>query len=342
MLTDTRASLDKRTALIYNRMIQPHSNALSTPKLIAIDMDGTLLDSEGHVSERNRAALRNAEEAGIEVVIATGRRHSFAMRVLRDLKLRHTNALVSSNGTVIRTIGSELLHRSHMPLETARWLCQHVAEFRSTLVLTFDTVGDDGEDTRGALVVEDPEELYSNIERWMQSNEAYIAHVPSLEDALDGDPPIQMMLCGPVDRMRQAEALLMEHPLITPVGASTHPGAEIALHRTEYPGRDLCILDILPAGCSKASALERLAELRGISMLDVLAIGDNWNDLPMLEIAGQSVLMSNAPEALKELAGERGWTIGHSNDEDGVAVAIETALNIVSAPGATEKPVMVV
>ena len=118
--------------------------------------------------------------------------------------------------------------------------------------------------------------------------------------------------------------------------------AEIALHRTEYPGRDLCILDILPAGCSKASALERLAELRGISLQQVLAIGDNWNDLPMLEAAGQTVLMSNAPEALKELAGERGWTIGHSNDEDGVAVAIETALNIVSAPGATEKPVMVV
>jgi len=229
-----------------------------------------------------------------------------------------------------------------MPLKTARWLCQHVAEFRSTLVLTFDTVGQDGEDTRGALVVEDLQELHASIGRWMQSNEAYIAHVPSLEEALDGDPPIQMMLCGPVDRMLRAEALLMEHPLITPVGASTHPGAEIALHRTEYPGRDLCILDILPAGCSKASALERLAELRGISMLDVLAIGDNWNDLPMLEIAGQSVLMSNAPEALKELAGERGWTIGPSNDENGVAVAIETALNIVSASGATEKPVMVV
>ena len=323
-------------------MIQPHTNTLSTPKLIAIDMDGTLLDSEGHVSERNRAALYCAEEAGIEVVIATGRRHSFAMRVLRELKLKHANALVSSNGTVIRTIGSELLHRSHMPVETARWLCQHVAEFRSTLVLTFDTVQEDGEDTRGALVAEDIEELHTNIGKWTQSNEAYIAQVHSLEDALDGDPPIQMMLCGPVERMRQAEALLLEHPLITPVGAIPRHDAEIALHRTEYPGRDLCILDILPAGCSKASALERLAKLRGISMREVLAIGDNWNDLPMLETAGQAVLMSNAPELLKELAGERGWTIGPSNDEDGVAVAIETALNIVSDPSATEKPVMVV
>ena len=317
-------------------------NRRPSPRLIAIDMDGTLLDSEGHVSKRNRAALYSAEEAGIEVVIATGRRHSFAMRVLRELNLQHANALVSSNGTVIRTIGSELLHRSHMPVETARWLCQHVAAFRSTLVLTFDTVGEDGEDTCGALVVEDIEELHAHIGKWTQSNEAYIAQVRSLEDALDSDPPIQMMLCGPVDRMHRAEALLMEHPLITPVGATARHNAEIALHRTEYPGRDLCILDILPAGCSKASALEHLAQMRGISMQEVLTIGDNWNDLPMLEIAGQSVLMSNAPEALKELAEDRGWTIGPSNDEDGVAIAIETALNIVSAPGAIEKPVMVV
>ena len=313
-----------------------------SPRLIAIDMDGTLLNSAGHVSERNRAALRSAEEAGIEVVIATGRRHSFAMRVLRELNLQQANALVSSNGTVIRTIGSELLHRSHMPVETARWLCEHVAEFRNTLVLTFDTVGEDGEDTRGALIVQDIEELRSHIEGWTKSNEAYIAEVQSLEEALDGDPPIQMMLCGPVERMRQAEALLVEHPLITAVAASARHDAEIALHRTEYPGRDLCILDILPAGCSKASALERLVEMREISMQEVLAIGDNWNDLPMLEAAGRAVLMSNAPEQLKKLAGERGWTIGPSNDEDGVAVAIETALNIVPAPGATEKAVMVV
>jgi hydroxymethylpyrimidine pyrophosphatase-like HAD family hydrolase len=305
-------------------------------------MDGTLLDSEGHVSERNRAALYRAEEAGIEVVIATGRRHSFAMRVLRELKLKPTNALVSSNGTVIRTIGSELLHRNHMPVETARWLCRHVAEFRNTLVLTFDTVREDGDDTRGALVTEDLEELHSSISNWTQSNEPYIAHVRSIEEALDGDPPIQMMLCGPVERMRQAETLLMEHPRITPVGAIARSDAEITLHRTEYPGRDLCILDILPAGCSKAAALEHLVELRGISMAEVLAIGDNWNDLPMLEVAGRAVLMSNAPEHLKQLARQQGWTIGPSNDEDGVAVAIEKVLNIVPAPGATEKPVMVV
>ena len=313
------------------------NNPAPTLKLIALDMDGTLLGSNGRVSERNAAALRAAEAAGIEVVIATGRRHCYAMHILRDLKLHHANALVSSNGTVIRTIGSELVHRSHMPLSTARWLCKHVADFRNTLVLTFDNVGSDGEDTRGALVVENPAELHGSIGRWMLVNEPYIAHVGSLEEALDGDPPIQMMLCGPVARMREAEALLLQHPRVTPVGSeATIPDAEVALHRTEYPERDLCILDILPAGCSKASALLHLAELRGISMQEVLAIGDNWNDVPMLEAAGQAVLMSNAPEDLKQIAHARGWALGLSNDEDGVAVAIEAVL------AATGTPAMVV
>ena len=66
--------------------------------------------------------------------------------------------------------------------------------------------------------------------------------------------------------------------------------------------------------------------MRGLSTRDLLAIGDNWNDLPMLRLAGYPVLMANAPEDLKVLAREKGWTIAPSNDEDGVAAAIENAL----------------
>ncbi len=91
-------------------------------------MDGTLLHSDGHVSARNLAAIREAEHCGIEVAIATGRRHCYAMRVLRELDRPAHSALISSNGTVIRTVGSELLHRSYMPVETARWLCEHAHE----------------------------------------------------------------------------------------------------------------------------------------------------------------------------------------------------------------------
>lgn len=299
---------------------------MSSPRLIAIDVDGTLLHSDGHVSERNLAALREAEAHGIEIAIATGRRHCYAMRVLRGLDRPAEMPLISSNGTVIRTFAAELLHRSHMPVETARWLCEHVKEFRGTLVLTFDKVLPDGEDERGALVCEGVEELNASIARWMEANEPYIEHVSPIGRALDEEAPIQMMICGPIDRMREAEAHLLSDPRITNIDGECGPGIEVMVHRTEYPHRDLCILDILPSGCSKASALLHLAELRGIDASEILTIGDNWNDVPMFQIAGQVAVMANAPADLRTLAAERGWLMAPSNDEDGVAAVIEAVL----------------
>ncbi|MGI4827911.1 MAG: HAD-IIB family hydrolase [Janthinobacterium lividum] len=332
---------------------QGHSYSLTLmrPCLIAIDMDGTLLGSNGRVSVRNRAALLAAEQRDVEIVIATGRRHAYAMRVLRDLGLRGTNAMISSNGTVTRTIDSTLVQRTHMPLETARWLCREVEEFRDTFVLTFDNVGPDGEDRNGALVCEQTEALHASIGAWMRTNEPYIRRVDRMEQVLGGSArqvlpgsvaiaeadgevpddlrlhaPIQAMLCGTIERMQAAEARLMRHPAVAGVGQPESSGCEIVLHRTVYPAKDLAILDILPAGCSKASALARLAALRGCTLQDVVAIGDNWNDVPMLRAAGRAVLMSNAPVELLELARQQGWTIGASNDEDGVAQAIEAAI----------------
>ncbi len=103
-------------------------------------------------------------------------------------------------------------------------------------------------------------------------------------------------------------------------------GIEITLTRTEYPDRDLSIVDILPAGCGKGPALLRLAAERGIKDMEILAIGDNWNDLSMLQIAGRSVVMENAPAELKLIAAERNWKVGRRHDADGVAEAIEAVL----------------
>jgi hydroxymethylpyrimidine pyrophosphatase-like HAD family hydrolase len=372
----------------------------SSIRLIAIDMDGTLLGDDGCVSPRNLSALRAAQAAGIEIVVATGRRHSYALHVLCPLGLDPSSILISSNGTVTRTLGShspgsepvpsQLIARTYLPRATALWLCGHVDEFRNALVLTFDRVGPDGDDVRGALVVEHLDELNASIGRWMAANEPYIAHVNPIESALvsdssaggsNSDAPIQAMLCGTLDRMRRAEARLLEHPGViasghpsgrsgrtmngdgvlpkTPGGpsfpASSESGAPgersllagvqrvgrlpslnldaepvpiLALNRTDYPNRDLSILDILPAGCSKGAALLSLAATRGIDPGQILAIGDNWNDVSMLEAAGAAVLMDNAPEDLKVLARARGWRIGPSNRDDGVAQAIEAALAV--------------
>jgi hydroxymethylpyrimidine pyrophosphatase-like HAD family hydrolase len=307
-------------------------------RMIVVDMDGTLVGSDGRVSERNLMAMKAAEKAGVEVVVATGRRHCYAMRVLRGLGLGEEGALISSNGTVTRTMGARLVERTLLPTETALWLCGHVEEFRDALVMTFDKVGADGEDERGALVVERMEGLHASIGRWMEANEPYIARVTPLERALEGEAPIQMMLCGTVERMRRAEARLLEHPGVLGVGVTSRlwgGETQAALHRTEYAERDLSILDILPAGCSKGAALLRLAAARGVKVEEILAIGDNWNDISMLEVAGRAVLMGNAPEDLKAVAEERGWVVGRRHDEDGVAEVIEGVLERRAAAALT-------
>jgi Cof subfamily protein (haloacid dehalogenase superfamily) len=300
-------------------------------RMIAVDIDGTLLGPDGKISARNHAALLAAQQANVEVVVASGRRHSFAARHLYDLGLRETSALVSSNGTVTRTLGGHLIQRSLLPVSTARWLCTYLDEFRGSLVVTFDKLGTNGEDVRGALVVEKLDELHTSINKWMTANAPYIAHINPLEKALEGEDPIQMMLCGPIERMRRAETLLLEYPgITTDTGQQERsPHSEVSLHKTEYEERDLTILDLLPPGCSKGSALAQLATLRDIKMEEVLAIGDNWNDAPMFEIAGHTVLMANAPEDLKKYAASRGWRIGRRFDEDGVAEAVESALRIL-------------
>jgi hypothetical protein len=121
------------------------------------------------------------------------------------------------------------------------------------------------------------------------------------------------MVCGGVEEMRREEHCLAESAI----------ASDIEVHRTEYPSRDLTILDILPPGCSKGSALRRLARQRGLAPEEIVAIGDNWNDLEMLEFAGRAVVVANGAPDLVDLARRRGWEIAAASDEDGVAQVIE-------------------
>jgi hypothetical protein len=125
------------------------------------------------------------------------------------------------------------------------------------------------------------------------------------------------MLASGLRKMRKAEKVLK---------ASPWSGACECV-RTEYPARDVAILDLLPLGVSKGRALMRLAERLGVDRAEVMAIGDNWNDLDMLEWAGQGVLMGNAEPELRTMAKMRGWEQAPYNDDDGVAVVLEAAMN---------------
>jgi len=273
-------------------------------RLIAIDIDGTLLDSKFQVSQANLDALRRAHEAGVEIVLGTGRRHKFALPIAESLGFDLW--LISSNGAVTRSSRGELFHRDLLPRTTAIKLCQHMAEFRNHLVLTFDREG------MGAIVCENHEHLYGVIQRWMEKNAPYIEYISPVEKALTEDP-IQEMFCGPVELMQRAQSRLQECEF----------AADFTVLRTQYDHRDLSILDILNAGCSKGHALERWANYRGIDRSEVMAIGDNYNDIEMLTFAGLPVIMGNASDDLKQ----NGWTVTLHNDESGVAAAIEQVLD---------------
>jgi hydroxymethylpyrimidine pyrophosphatase-like HAD family hydrolase len=175
-------------------------------------------------------------------------------------------------------------------------------EFRGNTVVTFD------KESKGALVLERTDELTSSIRRWLESNMQFIEFVVPIEKALIADP-VQAMFCGAISRMQAGIRTLQ----------SSRVRDKITVVRTEYPVRDLCIVDVLTRDCSKGHALERWANYRGIPREQVMAIGDNFNDLEMLAFAGVPFIMGNACEELKA----QGWAVTLSNDENGVAAAIE-------------------
>ncbi len=274
-------------------------------RLLAIDIDGTLLDPQFQVSEANLAALRRAHDAGVEVVLVTGRRHMFALPIAQALGFELW--LISSNGAVTKSTTGEHLHTELLPAATTRKLIAGMAEFRGNAVLTFDRDG------KGSLVVERTDELHGSISRWMEKNAAYIEKVVPLEHSLTEDP-IQAMFCGGIARMKEAQRHL----------ATLGMSEEITVLKTEYEARDLCIIDVLRHGCSKGHAVRRFAEYKGIARERVMAIGDNYNDIEMLEFAAFPVIMGNACAELKQL----GWTVTLPNDQSGVAAAVESVIGL--------------
>ena len=274
-------------------------------RLLAVDIDGTLLNPEFQISEADMAALRRVHKQGIEIIVVTGRRHTFALPIVQQLGFDLW--LISSNGAITRSLAGETFHRDFLPAGTCRKLCHAMHDFRGNTVLTFDV------ETKGAIVLERMDELTASIQRWLEKNLQYIDFVIPIERSLTTDP-VQAMFCGPIERMHQALKALSRSGLEN----------QITVLRTEYPIRDLSIVDILNHGCSKGHALERWATYRDIPREQVMAIGDNYNDIEMLAFAGLPFIMGNASEELRR----NGWAVTRSNAESGVAAAIEQVLGV--------------
>jgi Cof subfamily protein (haloacid dehalogenase superfamily) len=274
------------------------------PRLIAIDIDGTLLDPHFQISEANMHALRRAHQLGVEIAFVTGRRHAFALPIADALGFPVT--MVSSNGAVTRRSTGELFHHELMPRSTAIALIEHMTDFRQYFVLTFDRIG------RGTLICESADALNASIQRWMEKNAEYIEYVRPVERALTEDP-IQSMFAGNIETMTRAQSHLLSNEELM---------GRVTVLKTQYDARDLCIVDVLNSGVSKGHALQRWAEHHEIPRESIVAIGDNFNDIEMLDYAGIPFIMGNACEELRRV----GYRLTLGNDQSGVAHAVEQVL----------------
>ena len=269
-------------------------------RLVAIDIDGTLLDSSWQLPARNREAICAAVGAGVEVAIVTGRRYDFARPIL-DLLPCPVTAIVS-NGAIVRTPDGATELQRLLPSDVAREVLDATRAYRDGAALIFDRPRD------GQVVFERIDWAHPSRRGYAERNRAFIVEVDPIESALTEDP-IQVMFNGGVAPMRDLVDLLRALP--------SSAGFTVAV--TEYVERDFSLVDVLPAGCTKGSTLAAWAARRGYARAEVMALGDNLNDLEMLEAAGLPVVMGNAVPAL--LA--RGWHVTGTNDEAGVAAAID-------------------
>ena len=291
-------------------------------RLLALDIDGTLLDSSGHLPQANRDAIARAVNAGVEVALATGRRYDFARFVFEQLPGPLT--LILSNGALVKMRDGETMMRRLLPREIARQVLAAVPQHRHEAAVTFDRPRD------AQIVYQAIDWDHPRHSKFFAVNRPFLAEVSPLEDCLTEDP-VQVMFTGGCADMRELfnDLRLGARPDVGGCGTS---GAKLtaivdqaADHRysvalTEYEHRDFSLVDVLQAGCSKGATLADWASARGYARDEVMAVGDNLNDLEMLEFAGRPVVMGNAIADLKD----RGWTTTATNDEAGVARAIET------------------
>ncbi len=269
-------------------------------RLIALDIDGTLLDSRWQLPEANRAAIAEATRRGIEVALVTGRRYDFAMPVARQLDSPLT--MIVNNGALIRSKEGRTHLRHLLPRSTAEQVLELTRPWRQGAAVIFDRQLEN----QLMLEVLDPDD--SMRYAYYSRNLEFIGLAKPLEICLTEDP-IQVMLSGKVDPMRKSEAALRGAPF----------AESFALAVTCYESKDFAMIDVINPVCSKGSSLAEWAGLRGFAREEVMAIGDNHNDLEMLSFAGIPVVMGNGVPALKAY----GWHETGTNDENGVALAIE-------------------
>jgi Cof subfamily protein (haloacid dehalogenase superfamily) len=279
-------------------------------RLLALDLDGTLLNSCGEIPEKNLEAIQKAEEKGVLVTIATGRRFRDALPVARQLNLNAP--VICHNGALLKYADTlETVVVSLVANETVKEILRVGREFGGDALISADPRG------KGVLLYDRisgeniPLQKYIAWSKRLHGAEAEEAvhHVENLEDILDETETVHVSFSGKCAPMAHLEMILR--------GELNETATVLT---TVYPQLDFTLIDILPPDASKGIGVEKLALLNNLSAENVMVMGDNFNDLEMLKYAGTAILMGNASPELLE---RQEFYTTLSNDENGVALAIE-------------------
>ncbi|MYD70084.1 MAG: HAD-IIB family hydrolase [Acidobacteria bacterium] len=276
-------------------------------RLVAIDIDGTLLDGRGNLPDRNRDAVHRAARAGIHVALATGRAFHHASPIARALWDETLPAdgltLLVSNGALVKQLDGATIASRLLPREIARGIIAAMRPRHRGVAVIFDR-----SDAR-QYVCDGIDWSHPRRHWYYQRNRAWITKAEPIEEALTEDP-VQVAYTGSVAQMRAlADAV------------RTLPEADrVTITLTEYAAHDFSLLDIITAGASKGAAVAAVAGRLRIGPANVMAVGDNLNDREMLMFAGAPVVMGNAVAPLLAL----GWPVTGTHDDCGLAQALDT------------------
>ena len=280
-------------------------------RLIGIDVDGTLLDSRGHLPDDNRDAIFEAVAAGIHVALVTGRSYPFARPVAETLPESIT--LIVSSGAVERAMDGTVLVRRLLDRRIAETVLEATRPYRDHAALIFDR------DDSNQIVFETMNWEHPGRKHYWLRNQHLIGQTIPLEEALVEDP-IEVMFNGAAAGMRTlTDSLRREAHRAGPKAEERNEASRrYAVSLTEYVHRDFSLIDVTAPNATKGHALAWRAEQMGLTRDEVMAVGDNFNDVEMLEYAGTPVVMGNAVEGLKR----PGWLVTRHQDDAGLARAI--------------------
>lgn len=263
-------------------------------RLAAVDLDDTLLGPDHRVSSRNAAAVRKLLEAGLEVIIASGRMHASTTAFAEELGLR--GPILSYNGALVKVPSTgEIYHHVPVPAD----LAAEVVAFAEERDLPLNYYLDDRLRVKRHTPWSD---LY-------HSRTGSVIHAVGSLRQFEGCTPTKMILLGSAEEIRRLAEAMRERFAGRLNVLVSHP---------EY-------LEFMAPEVSKAYGLQAIEERHGIAPEEIIAFGDSGNDIAMLEHAGFGVAMGNARAEVKSVADY----IAPRNDEDGFALAVDACIDLV-------------